>query len=349
MHVFNYLRKLLIRHFLELRWQTFVLVIAAYFFISWVLLRLSGEAAITELSVFFYWMMVTASTVGYGDFSPTTVAGRYAVSLFVIPVGLSLFGLAVGRIAAFISFQWHRGVKGLKTLHYQDHIVVIGWNGARTLQLLRLLLREMEHQDKPKNIVLCIRVDIENPLPNDIGFVRAESFTSDSDMERASIDKAATIIIDNPDDDITLTTALYCHSKNPTAHSIAYFSEESLGLLLNKHCPNVECLPSVAVEMMAKAAVDPGSSFLHHELLNVDKGMTQYSLRFNFERELSVEDLFLYLKRSFDATLIAIADPSNWQISLNPKLNEQVKPGYVIYYIADERIQFIDWSGINVQ
>ncbi len=349
MLVLKYVRKLLLRHFLEARWQTVVFVIVAYLVLSWVFLALCNEKDLTNLNNYFYWIIVTASTVGYGDLSPTTTAGRYVVSLFIIPFGLSLFALAIGRAAAFFSYHWRRGIKGLRKLHYENHIVVIGWNGTRTQQLLCLLLRENQYVSVPRNIVLCVRADVDNPMPDEVGFVKVDRFNHDADMARASIDKASCIIIDNPEDDLTMTTALYCSGKNPEAHIIAYFADESLGDLLNNHCPNVECMPSVSVEMMAKAAVDPGSSFLHHELLNADKGMTQYSATYNRSEEISVKSLFLYLKEQFDATLIGVAESEGQKISINPKLEDVVQPNNVIYYIADERIQRIDWSGLHVQ
>ncbi|WP_315980980.1 potassium channel family protein [Aliamphritea spongicola] len=202
-------------------------------------------------------MIVTASTVGYGDFSPTTAAGKYIVSLFVIPFGLGLFGLAVGRLAAFVSFQWRKGLKGLKTLDYTGHILIIGWNNERTLQLIRLLLREIEYHHETQRVALCVKADIENPLPDEIGFIRVNSFNNDEQMSRAALKQASCIIIDNPEDDLSMTTALYCSDQNPDAHIIAYFKEESLGKLLKAHCPNVECMPSVAIEMLAKSAMDP--------------------------------------------------------------------------------------------
>jgi len=45
-----------------------------------------------------------------------------------------------------------------------------------------------------------------------------------------------------------------------------------------QHCPEVECTPSVAVEMLAKSVFDPGSSLLHHDLLDVEEGQAQFSV-----------------------------------------------------------------------
>lgn len=338
------LKKIFLKHFMELQWHSIVLAIAFYILSSWLLLSLSGEKALVSSGDFIYWIMVTASTVGYGDLSPSTIAGKYVVALYVIPLGLSLFGLAIGRLAAYVADQWRKGVQGLKTINVENHILVIGWNTARTVYLVKLLLRELEDQTEDKKVVLCVRTDIENPLPGLIGFVKVSSYNHVEEMARSSIDKASCIIIDSSDDDVTMTTALFCHQYNPKAHTIAYFQEEQLGKLLKSHCPNIECMPSVAVEMMAKSAADPGSSLLHHQLLAVDQGMTQYSMPYSGEKAIPFGQLFVGLKKSYDATLIAISHHGPEAIVLNPSLSETIKPGCTLYYIADDRVHHVDWS-----
>ncbi|MCV5755639.1 potassium channel family protein, partial [Escherichia coli] len=71
-----------------------------YVSLSWWLLVLAGETALTDsFANFIYYLMVTASTVGYGDHSPVTDMGKWVVVLFVIPGGLSLFAALLGRVA----------------------------------------------------------------------------------------------------------------------------------------------------------------------------------------------------------------------------------------------------------
>jgi len=340
----NRIRKIIVRYFIDLRWQSIFFAIAIYMFLSWAILKLCGEADITDNANFFYWIMVTASTVGYGDFSPTTTAGKYATALFVIPFGLSFFGLVIGRIAAFISYQWKKGILGLKALDYDQHILIIGWNDNRTIQLVRLLLKETQGSVPEQKIALCVKANIDNPMAEDIGFVRTSSFSNEADMDRAAIKKAACIIIDNPEDDITMTTALFCSKQNPNAHIMAYFKDEQLGFLLKDHCPNVECMPSVAVEMLAKSAMDPGSSLLHQQLLDSNHGMTQYSLVFTGANDIDFATLFHTFKHQHQATLIGIMTPHSSAIELNPALTTSVPLNSTLYYIASKRITDIKWQ-----
>lgn len=349
MLVLHKLKRLLIKHCMELHWHTVLLSSVAYFVLSWSGLFLAGEQDIIRTENYFYWIVVTASTVGYGDFSPASTAGKLWTAFFIIPFGLGLFALVVGRLASFFAFAWRKGVKGLKSVNCENHVLIIGWNNQRTMQLIKLLLREQEYSKEPREIVLCVMADIENPMPDKIQFVRVAAFSNEADMTRAGIETAACIIIDNPEDDVSLMTALYCHSKNPNAHAIAYFKDDNVAQLLSKHCPKIEITPSVAIEMIAKAAVDPGSSALHHELLDVESGMTQYSVMYPEDaQKIRVDDVFNSLKTSYQATLVALLNPDEKKLKLNPDLQEEILPGAQIYYIADERIVELDWSRLNV-
>jgi voltage-gated potassium channel len=347
--IFFKLRKLLSRYLQQMRWYVIVSAFFVYALISWLLLVWAGETALYQWPDYLYWLVVTSSTVGYGDLSPVSAAGKYVVSLVIIPVGLSLFALILGRAAAWVSNQWFKGVKGMKDLHLDDHILVIGWNGQRTIQLLNLLLREKEHAANSPAIALCVKAEVENPMPDQVEFVRVESFNQDQDMDRACIGDASVIIIDNDYDDMTMTAALYASKRNPDSHIIAYFKDESLVGLLRQHCPNVECTPSVAVEMLAKSAFDPGSSALHHDLLSVQEGQAQYSVAVpQLSKPLTVGQLFAGMKKHYDATLIALADKSK-KIALNPASDRQILNGDKIYYIAERRISNPDWEAMYAE
>lgn len=349
MLVVHKVRKILVRYFAEMRWYSIVLALLIYGVSSWIFLFLAGEKELLELNDFVYWLIVTGSTVGYGDMSPSTGAGKYIVALYVIPLGLSIFALVIGRIAAWVSQQWSKGVKGLKTLNVQNHVLVIGWNGQRTIQLLNLLLRERDGTNHRPEIVLCVRADITNPMPDSVEFVKVRSFNNDEDMDRACIAHASVIVMDNPEDDLTMTTALYCSRRNKTGHLIAYFKDESLVPLLQDHCPNIECTPSVAVEMLAKSAFDPGSSLLQHDLLTAQDGQAQFSVEIPPDVEsVLAENVFIQLKKHYNATFIGyLSQTVPATITLNPNMQDKLKSGDKLFYIAASRIRNLNWQSLT--
>jgi len=341
-------RKVMLRYFTDSNWSTIFILTLLYGVIAFALLNWAGEEDIVADGNFVYWLTVTASTVGYGDYSPSSVAGKWIVALYVIPVGLSLFAWVIGKIAAWVSIQLKKGLKGMKSLQVSDHILIIGWNEQRTIQLLNLLLRERDASAEQPEIVLCVKANIENPMPGKIEFVHVESFNNDDDMDKAKVADAKTILIDNPQDDVTMTTALYCANRNPDAHKVAYFTDDTLVGLLRTHCPNVECTPSVAVEMLAKSAFDPGSSILHHDLLNVEDGQAQYSITVpDNVSPMSVETVFVNFKRHYNAILISIAPQGSYRdMKVNPTFSDSIQPGDKLFYIADDRVNSVQWQRI---
>ena len=339
----------MLQYFAESRWYTIVGATAFYAVTSYWLLYAANEHDLIAHTDFVYWLAVTASTVGYGDLSPVTPAGKLVVALYVIPLGLSIFAMVIGRIAAWVSLQWKKGFMGMNSLMLDGHILVIGWNEQRTMLLLDLILQERDAMPERPDIVLCVKADITNPLPGVIEFVKVDSFNKDEDMDRACVATARTILIDNPQDDVTMTTALYCTKRNPDAHQVAYFDDDSLVSLLQDHCPKVECTPSVAIEMLVKAAFDPGSSMLHHDLLSIDEGQAQFSVKIpQTSPTISVAKLFVNLKRKHDAIFISYA-PNGMvkEMVVNPSLDATLNPGDTLFYIAERRINAINWSSLD--
>lgn len=330
------LRLALASLFLQARVSTVIIAVALYAASCYLLLALTGEHDLLAPTPFFYWLVVTASTVGYGDYSPVSDAGRWVVSLWVIPVGLSLFALVLTRLGIFISELVHKGKKGLRMLNLQDHIVIIGWNQSRTLRLIELMMAKTNAIQA--QIVLCVDTDIDNPMPGEIDFVRVDAFSHEESMKRAALKTASRIVIDTPQDDVTLTTALFCQKVSPSSHKTAYFEDESLGRLLKDHCPNIECIPSIGTELLAKASLDPGSSQLHRQLLDSTEGMTQYSVRYDGERDLNYGDLFDHFKHNLTATIIGLRKGAEEHILINPDMKETVRAGDVLYYINEKRV-----------
>lgn len=332
--------------FLGLSHRAFWLIVVAFLAISYGGLYLSNETALLEPNIFFYWVMVSVSTVGYGDFSPVTTAGRYFTVLWVFPVGLSIFAIALTKLGMMVSQLTNKHMKGLRMLDLEDHIVVIGWNEQRTIQLIELIACK-SNGDNPE-IVLVVDKPMsrpENDSLDDINFhfVTTERYTSDEGMRRACLSKAKTIVIDTECDNDTLTTALYCNKVSPNSHKTAYFKSEDVGDLLKSQCNNIVCIPSVSVEMMAKASTDKGSERLIRQLLDTRYGSNQFSAQledgsFILKQKMNYLTLLVWMKKEFDSTVVGIRKKGEEVIAVNTDADYQLKSGDSVFYIARERL-----------
>ena len=71
------------------------------------------EGSIDDFGTALWWAIVTVTTVGYGDYSPSSAAGR-GVAVLLMLIGIGLFGIVAANIAAlFITNEDEAGSEEL--------------------------------------------------------------------------------------------------------------------------------------------------------------------------------------------------------------------------------------------
>ncbi|MUK94631.1 potassium channel related protein [Aliivibrio fischeri] len=339
------LRDLFNKYLMEMTWLTILFLLSSYIAISWVGLTITQEYKLTKsVQQFLYYIITTGSTVGYGDLSPLTDNGKLLTAFFIIPCGISLFALVLGKMAVGFSEFWFIKRKGKHKVKIKGHIIIIGINLERTPYLLSMLKREEKGR---REIIVVSKEFTESPFEPDIHFINVNSFTDIEEMNRSNLTEASAVIVDTDSDDSTLTLSLFIAEQNSKAHLVASFNDSVKAELLHKYCPNSECIRSLSTELLAKSVMDKGSSLVHSELVSAHKGHTQYSIKIPESMvDVEFELIYISLKKYYQATAIAI-QKQNREMILNPNLSYIVTSGTIIYYIADERINDIDWSLIK--
>ncbi len=346
--------KQLIRRFsgllLNLSWLSLGLLVTFHFLSSWGLLWLAGEDEIVAPDVFWYVYMVTATTVGYGDYSPVTAMGRAVVSFWLMTGGISLFAAVIGKVSQFLVKIWRKRMQGREDYsHLADHVVILGWHDERTRYMVRQILGDKRRDER--EIVLCSIKEIENPLPDQVNFVRGDSLTATSLLRQAGVPTASRIIIYGDTDDQTLATGLAVSAIKTNAHIVAHFDNNEVARLFKAHCPQAECTTSISLELIVRSAQDPGSSRIQNQLLSTLTGPTQYCIQVpeSFSG-CRYGKLFYALKEQHNATAFGIAlSQVGDDLELNPSNDSQVSAGQFIYLMAPERIRSreIDWQALK--
>ncbi len=316
--------------------------VAGYVVITYFGYRYCGEHEIvSDMRTFAYFLAVTASTVGYGDHSPVTAAGKMFTAFWVLPFALGLFGLIIGKGAYYLSQILYRRYRGRHMTSLKNHIVILGYNRSRT----PALVSQIEREEKGRRGIVLVSVEQdENPLDGDVQFISASSFTERADLERANIAEASCIVVDTDSDENTLTIALFVSSLNPEANLVANFIDRVKQTILNSQMPKAECIANMGPELLAKSVVDPGSSLLHSELVSTHRGETQYRIEVpESVQPFELADVFLPFKKEYRATILGLRRAGMWEVEVNADLEAVVNPGDFIYYVADERISFTEW------
>ncbi len=152
-----------------------------------------------------WWVLISITTVGYGDVVPVTTAGRL-LGIFIIFTGIALVSVFTATVSSIFVAQKLKEDRGLKSITATNHIIICGWNHT-VEQILNVIFGESH----PPAVVLI------NQLPEDqiqslllrfketsLDFVRGD-FAQEEILNRANISKARTVLV-LPDASLGLAT-----------------------------------------------------------------------------------------------------------------------------------------------
>lgn len=176
--------------------------ICIFFLVTFVVFRVEAtaeKANITSYGIAIWWGIVTSLTIGYGDFYPVTVVGRFFAGLLML-TGVVGIGIMTAKISAlFLAdvLMEGRGVVDKSTLH--GHFVVCGWKD----DMRDLLLHMLDFNKELTSDKLVLVANVRHSVIDDL---RAEprlksmhvifgDYFQQSTLERAAPDKAIKVII----------------------------------------------------------------------------------------------------------------------------------------------------------
>lgn len=327
------------RHVAEMRWDALALLGVGHFLISWGLSTAVDPSEITDADVFWYYYFVTATTVGYGDYSPTTALSRFIAVFWIMPGAIALFTTAIAKAAQNMAEAWRRNMRGGGDYSKLDgHIVLIGWRGERSERLLAEL-SDVVQGEAPEIVLLAASVS-QNPAPDHVRFVRAETISDAEAFKRAGLGTAVCAVVMARSDADALAGALAAAAMAPGLRLVAYFEDERMANLLKAHCPAAETAPSLSVELLARAARDAGSAEVLFTLASSQAGPTQFSMIAPAAAAgVAFGDAMMAFKREHDATLLGQRPEGASRPVLNPGWAATISAGDRLYYVAPDRLE----------
>lgn len=336
MPLIGHLYRLLRAHLRQVTWTVLLTALALHVAVSWTLLAWAGEVELLGWEAFPYYYMTTATTIGYGDLSPGSTAGRYAVAFFMMPVAVALFAAVLGKASAGLLGFWRRHLRGEMSYHeMRGHTVLVGWRGRESARLVQLLLADTTTDDE--GIVLVAEGLDENPLPDRIRYVAVGSYADCEEYARAAVAGAARVIVHTDSDAHGLAAVFAVMACKSGAHVVAHFDATTAADLVRSHYPQIECTRPLDVDVIARAAQDAGSSLVANEWLTAG-GPTQFSLCVPDDAPaLSAAKLAAAFHRQ-SALWVGYRDRGAVAPVLNPADDRRIAAGAQLYYLADRRI-----------
>ena len=316
-------------------WRLPLAVAVLVFLTSWGLMALvePADSAIAAPENYWWYFVVTAATVGYGDFFPETVGGR-AVGAYVIVGGIVTLTLLFTELATALQTVRGKRLRGVVGLDVRDHVVVLGYTPGRTERIVAELTVEPGTQ-----VVLCAHDDVSvNPMPGEpaVSFVRGDLTHADV-MRRACVDRARTAVIDGRDDNETLAIAVAVDHANPDVHMVAAVRDLGRRDTLRYVNAGVQVVQWHMPFLLSEEAADPGLTQVYNELMTAGGHGNTYSVR--VPRGLphrTFGDCQTAFGRDHGATVLALRTDGGLLVS--PSWDTPVPEGAVLYYVAGRRL-----------
>ena len=296
-----------------------VIGIVITMFFGGLVIKWLEPGGISEGNTPFWWAIVTMTTVGYGDFSPSTPQGRL-FAVFIMFIGISLVSLLTASISSIFVAQKIREGQGLEKLNLSDHFILCGWNlnGEKIINEIQHLLKGHK---KPDLILINELSEKEvSQIKNryhglNIHFVAGDYTQEEILMKSSIIDCRTVIIIPNSTgsevathDEKTIFATLTIKSIDPNIRVIAYVQDrQNLTHIKRAEVDEVVVSDDMSINILASHVIDPGIPQITNHLINSDS--TSRFKRLPIPKDFigqSFDNLFEYFRKLDGSILIAL-------------------------------------------
>lgn len=282
----------------------------------------------------YYFLVTTATTVGYGDISPKTGFGKVFVTLYMV-VGIALLGLFLGKVTEVMVDISSRRKRGLISMKDKMDLIITGYPSDGKVENIVAELRNDERYSD-LGIVCVNNVLEEKPAwmsALNVHFVKG--VPSDGEvLKRAGVDTVSTLLILANDsrriesDDLSTSVCAVVERLRPEIRTIIEKVRKD-GLLFE--VVNADTIVDVASpSVLAQEILDPGAIELQNAIFSTHTDGTQYNVSYDGEDRPWSEVAMAILKA--DSIPEGYQNPGDRHFLLLPKQSDVVQKGALVKY-----------------
>ena len=283
----------------------------------------------------FWMVLITISTIGYGEVEPLSTAGRL-VTVLIIAGGIVVVQLTIQRILGLTEAGYFRQLRELrfrrKLRRMHDHLIICGYGRIG---------REIGEQLLQENVpILVVELDPQrSQAAKERGLrVLEADATGDETLMEAGLHRCRSLVAALPSDAANLYVVLSARGLEPSCRLIARSDSEEAAAKLKLAGASVVVSPYVAGgRVMAASALRPLAVDFMELLVGSDCEIEEFQLT---EDPLLLHNLpgrtlaDLELGRRSGAMVLAIRDSG--QLVANPGGDMRLEPGQLLVVLGSK-------------
>lgn len=264
-----------------------------------------------------WYSMVTISSVGYGDFVPSSTNGKVIGFVFVIS-SIGLYGYIVSRLTNYVSIINENKKMGFNGTNFTKHTVILGWDSYS-----KAVADQLVEVGNKVAIVTRNKENLDLVYEHFSGrekqvFVLFTEFDNYDTLRKANIHKSTTIFVNVGDDSQKLVHILNMKKNFPGTKYIVTLDNSDLkdtfktaGVTypLSKY--------ELSSKLLASYIFEPDVASLGEELLSYAKTEDDYDIKEFYvipDNPLNgklYDDVFFEMKKKFNIVVLGVSKPQS--------------------------------------
>jgi len=298
---------------------------------------LSPDSNIKSISDAFWYAIVTLTTVGYGDFFPTTPMGKI-LGLLLIVGSIGVLGYIIGEITNKINQYMEKKRSGFWGTDFEGHYIIIGWNdfGHQVAEQILNTGHKIAFVVNSKNDIDLIK----DVFPTDDCFCLFADYKNKDAFTKVNIEKAKAVYVNFEEDTDNLVFILNLKKIYPDVNIVVTCkNSELLDTFKNAGIHHVIAQSVVASRLVASYIFEPQVAAYTEDLITTsvkdsDFDIQQYRIsESNPFVNSKYIDAFHELKEKYDAVAIGLV--VDGEVVKNPDSNYQLRSGDYFILISD--------------
>lgn len=261
-----------------------ILVVALYIHLFVVLVEVEKQdprALIKGFGDAAWYILVTLTTVGYGDLYPVTTSGKVIGAVFLVS-SIGIIGFLIGIISTMFNSIRERHMLGYNGTSFTNHVIIIGWdNFARAVtECLLAAGRQVAVVVNEKDVI----EGMYETFSRKNFFALFAQYDSVSSLVKVNISEASLVFLNLSNDTDKLITILNIKQIHPKTKFLVVLEQTRLkDTFYGAGVTYVLSKNDIAAKLVASYIFEPdvahfNNDLLSHALSNNDYDVQEYKV-----------------------------------------------------------------------